>query len=97
MTAGCSSPVVKSTGGKTDVASGRINIQNTSLSVYPDADLQLVVAESSLVTSYTCLIILSFTLRRAHLYRKFMMAEVLIKKTIPRMAEVSSCGERRNT
>jgi hypothetical protein len=96
MTAGCSSPVVKSVGGKTDVANGRIDIRNTSLSVYPDADLPLVVAELSLVTSNKCLAISSFTLR-AHLFGKFMMAEVLIKKTILRMAEVSSCGERRNT
>jgi hypothetical protein len=50
MTKGCSSPVVKSIGGKTYVASGRIDKWNTSISVYPDKELPLVVAKSSLVT-----------------------------------------------
>jgi hypothetical protein len=57
MTAQCSSPVIKSIGGETDVLSGRINTCNTSFSVYPDAALPLIVAKSSLVTSNNCLVI----------------------------------------
>jgi hypothetical protein len=93
MTTGCSSPGVKSIGEETYVASGRIDILNMSLSVYPDEELPLVVAESLLVTSHKCLIILSFTLKRVHLPGKFMMA-VLIKKSIPRMAELAAVAKQ---
>jgi hypothetical protein len=40
---------------------------NTSFSGYADAKLPLIVAESSLVTSDSCLVFLSSTLKRTHL------------------------------
>jgi len=60
--------------------SGRIDTCNTSLSVYPDAELPVAVAKSFLVTSSNCLVFSSPTLKGAHLSGKFLIAEVLIKK-----------------
>jgi len=96
MTAQCSSPVVKSIGDEPDVSSERIDTRYTSLSVYPDVRSQLIAAESSSATSNNCLIVLPSTLKRAYLSGKFIIAKVLIKKSTPRMAEVSSWGDTRN-
>jgi hypothetical protein len=93
----CSSPVEKSIGGETDVLSGKIHTWYTSLSVLPDAVLPLILAKCSLVTSYNCLVVSPSTLKKTHLFGKFIIAEVLIKKSTPRIAEVCSCGETRNT
>jgi hypothetical protein len=58
--------------------------------VHPVAELLLAVAESLLLTLNECLVVLLSTCKTVHLSSKFIIAEVLIKKSIPRMAEVSS-------
>ena len=85
-----------SIGGETDVLSGRIDTWNTSLSVYPDAALPLILAKSFLVTSNNCHVVSSPTLKRAHISGKFMIAELLIKKSTPSMAEVCSYNGTKN-
>ena len=78
----CCSHVAKPIAGKTDVASGRIDVCNTSYFKYWDAGLPVVGNVSSLMTSNPRLVISSFTLKKAHPSGKIKIAESLIKKSL---------------
>jgi hypothetical protein len=93
-TAGCSSHVVNPIVGEADVASGRINVCNTSYSKYSDASLPVVGAVSSVVTSNPCLVISSFILKKAHSSGKCITAELLTKHLVRGWLKLAVAAKR---